>query len=213
LFVKALSEQQQVKFFHTQFDTEAFAREHHVSIQMAARELRYKWLDEVRKKEQYHFIATAHHRDDNIETVLLIFSGEQVFMACMVFLQHKVRSFDPCYHFTKANCWIMLTYTIFPFGRTSQMPRWEYDRNKIRLEIIPHIERYYPAFRSTFTENIRKWKDAGLLYDKEIAQLRRKLLEKKGDDISYPSTGSYNSLRRKLSFMKCSLHWDLLQNR
>ncbi len=46
-------------------------KSNHVSIQMAARELRYEWFQEILTDQQYNFIATAHHLNDSIETVLL----------------------------------------------------------------------------------------------------------------------------------------------
>ncbi|WP_247234392.1 tRNA lysidine(34) synthetase TilS [Telluribacter sp. SYSU D00476] len=71
LFVKELAEQYGVPFYTKRFDTAAYARDRDVSTQMAARDLRYAWFEEVRRQEGYDYIATAHHSNDAIETVLL----------------------------------------------------------------------------------------------------------------------------------------------
>ena len=61
----------QIPFYKQDFQTEDYAQAHHVSIEMAARELRYAWFDQMRDKWQAQAIAVAHHRDDQVETVLL----------------------------------------------------------------------------------------------------------------------------------------------
>ena len=70
-FVQKLAAGLDVPFFLTSFDTQKIAADNKVSIQMAARDLRYEWLEQTRKLQGYHWIVTAHHRDDQIETVLL----------------------------------------------------------------------------------------------------------------------------------------------
>ena len=61
-----------VPFHKIDFDTTAYATEHHLSIEMAARELRYSWFEEMRQRWEAQAIAVAHHRDDSVETVLTV---------------------------------------------------------------------------------------------------------------------------------------------
>ncbi|MEI6433998.1 MAG: tRNA lysidine(34) synthetase TilS, partial [Bacteroidota bacterium] len=60
-----------VDFYSEKFNTKEYAGKNGISIQMAARELRYKWFEEIRSKHGYHYIATAHHLDDQAETFLI----------------------------------------------------------------------------------------------------------------------------------------------
>src|SRR5215212_5264653 len=69
-FVRALGEKYNVQVLVKHFDTEAYAQQHKCSIQVAARELRYNWFNEISSGA---FIVTAHHADDNIETLLMNF--------------------------------------------------------------------------------------------------------------------------------------------
>lgn len=71
VFVKQLAEDMKVTFFSISFDTQDFAQQNKLSIQMAARELRYQWLEETRRQQGFDLISTAHHQDDNTETILL----------------------------------------------------------------------------------------------------------------------------------------------
>lgn len=68
LLVKQTAEKLNILFYSIRFETKDYAEKHKISIQMAARELRYQWFDQLARKYSYHRIATAHHQDDNIET-------------------------------------------------------------------------------------------------------------------------------------------------
>ena len=70
-FVRQLCVKQQVPLHTVHFDTARTAEERHISIEMAARELRYGWFEEIRQKINADAIAVAHHQDDSVETLLL----------------------------------------------------------------------------------------------------------------------------------------------
>ena len=70
-FVEELAHKLNVPFYSKSFDTAKHAIKHKLSIQMSARDLRYEWLNNLSKKEGYNKIVTAHHQDDNIETLLI----------------------------------------------------------------------------------------------------------------------------------------------
>ena len=72
-FVSDLAGKYKVDFHVVRFDTKEIAKERKISTQEAARELRYYWFEEIRKKNGYQYILTAHHADDNIETVTMNF--------------------------------------------------------------------------------------------------------------------------------------------
>ena len=70
-FVINLGKSLGIPAYTVQFETEKFAAENGISIQMAARELRYNWFEEIRKQHHLDYILTAHHKDDTIETFLI----------------------------------------------------------------------------------------------------------------------------------------------
>jgi len=72
-FVRDWAARNDVLYLEQSFDTESFAQENKLSIQMAARELRYRWFEEMRVENNFQHIVTAHHLNDSIETVLLNF--------------------------------------------------------------------------------------------------------------------------------------------
>ncbi|MBK9012991.1 MAG: tRNA lysidine(34) synthetase TilS [Saprospiraceae bacterium] len=73
-FVKKLAEEFRVEYFSIRFDTQIFAEQNKLSIQVAARQLRYEWLEQTRQQAGCQHIATAHHLDDSIETLLYNFA-------------------------------------------------------------------------------------------------------------------------------------------
>ena len=70
-FVRELCERRGVRLHTVRFDTRAAAAERHESIEMAARRLRYEWFDALRRERKLDYVAVAHHRDDNVETILV----------------------------------------------------------------------------------------------------------------------------------------------
>ena len=73
-WVRQLALGLKIPFYSKKFNTNNYAIENGLSIQMAARELRYSWFDEILEQEKYDFLATGHHLNDNLETVLLNFT-------------------------------------------------------------------------------------------------------------------------------------------
>ena len=71
-FVRSFCEANSIPFFTTSFETNNYAEEKKISIQMAARELRYVWFRQLLKNEGYSRVATAHHSNDQAETIFLI---------------------------------------------------------------------------------------------------------------------------------------------
>ncbi len=189
LFVKNLAEANNVPYFNSVADTLEFANKHKISIQMAAREIRYGWLEETRLKNNFHFIATAHHQDDVIETVLLnIFRGTGIHgLHGIASKQGKI--IRPLLPFFKKELQEYADKNTIPFREDVSNATPGYDRNRIRLDIIPFIQRLYPSFPQTFSENISKWNDADLLYTSYINQLKRKFihLHEDGHFISIPA--------------------------
>ena len=70
-YVKSLSKKYNFEYFKIDFDTKKHSEKNGISIEMAARELRYKWFEEIRAENSYNYIATAHHKDDIIETFFI----------------------------------------------------------------------------------------------------------------------------------------------
>jgi len=187
-FVKAAAENFKAKFYSNHFNTKEYANDKKISLQMAARELRYEWLEKVRKENGYHRIVVAHHLDDSIETALInMFRGTGIHgLKGIAAMNDKI--VRPLLCFYKEELKHYAEQNNISYREDSSNLTVDYDRNKIRLEIIPAIEKHFSAFHKTFSENISKWKDAALIYDQTFKKIKKQFIEQRGDEfwISIP---------------------------
>ena len=156
VFVKKWAKTLKVPYYSIVFDTKAFAEEEKLSIQVAARMLRYAWFEEIRVAEGYTYIATAHQAMDQAETVLINLSrgtGIAGFHGIPVKNGHVIRpmafaSQDDLFDFVVAQ---KLTWR-----EDSSNESTKYVRNFIRHEIIPKFEEINPQFEQSVLETSRK---------------------------------------------------------
>ena len=71
ILVKEVAKTHNLDVFTTSFETESVCKNNQQSIQMAARQLRYEWFETLQNQHGFEYILTAHHADDNLETVLI----------------------------------------------------------------------------------------------------------------------------------------------
>ncbi len=174
-FVKTLAGKYSVEFFTRSFNTQEYADENKLSIQMAARELRYTWFEEIRAKNHFNFIATAHHHDDNIETVLMhLIKGTGIRgLKGIPVKQDKI--IRPLLFTDKKN--------IIHFAKKNNLQHREddsnsstkYERNKLRLDIIPMLEEINPSFTSSFGDSLVYFNDAVLLFDEALYRIKKRI--------------------------------------
>jgi len=185
-FAATIAQLYKVQYHVKSFDTEVAAKERKVSIQMAARTLRYDWLEEVREKHKCTFVATAHHKDDEIETVLMnLVKGTGI--AGLHGIAPKIGKIIRPMLFTDKN-------SIREFAQKHQLKYREeasnesnkYERNKIRQQVIPILQEINPSFNTSFIDNISKFKEVELLYDQGIAEAKKKLLDHKNEETFIP---------------------------
>jgi tRNA(Ile)-lysidine synthase len=186
--VRRITEKNGRAFFSTRLNPVSEAAEKKISLQMAARDLRYGYFETVRKENGFHRIATAHHLDDSVETVLLHqFRGTGIHgLKGIPAINGKV--IRPLLCFFKEEVVELAREKKLAYREDASNEEGEYDRNKIRLYIIPAIEKHFPAFKKSFAENIEKWREAGQLYDESLGRWLKKTAEPQGAEtrISIP---------------------------
>ncbi len=184
IFVKSFCENNNLPFFTINFETSKFAVDNKLSIQMAARDLRYNWLEETRRENGFKFIATAHHLDDQIETIfinLLRNTGIAGLHGISVKNNYIIRPLLFAYRkdiedFVKTNKIL--------FRTDSSNNSDKYRRNYIRHQIIPAFEHLNSDFRKVVNNNIIRFRNTEIIYKKHIKEISDKLLETDGDKIT-----------------------------
>lgn len=185
-FVKQLAASRHIPFAVHRVNTLEFAAEKKLSLQQAARHLRYEALEAMRRAFSLQRIATAHHADDAVETLLLnLFRGTGI-RGLAGIPEKKGRIIRPLMPFTKDE--------LLDYARRQGLTYMEdetnyqsvYTRNKIRLEIIPVIEQHFPAFRSVLLRQLPLYRQAAELLDAVLEKKLNRLLRRLPDSQHLP---------------------------
>jgi tRNA(Ile)-lysidine synthase len=158
--VQDFADTNKIPVFITQFDTQAFANDYKLSTQVAARELRYNWFYELLETENYDYILTAHHSDDNIETFLIHLvrgSGLDGFTGIPAQNDSVIRpllafSRDEISNYASANAVL--------WREDSSNASDKYLRNKIRHDLVPILKELNPNFLTSFQNTQKYLKEA-----------------------------------------------------
>lgn len=149
-FVLELGDILDTEVFIESFETEAYADEKKISIQMAARELRYKWFSELCETLQFDYIFTAHHANDNLETVLINFirgTGLEGLTGIPDLNEYVLRPLLP---FTRNDIENFARLEDLKWREDSSNESTRYLRNKVRLEVIPKLLEINPKLIESF---------------------------------------------------------------
>jgi tRNA(Ile)-lysidine synthase len=164
-----------IPFHCRRFDTYAFARERNISVQEAARELRYSFFREVAQNQKLDRILTAHHADDNVETMLMnLFKGTGI-AGIRGILPLSGNIARPLLFVTRAEIEAYATVHGIGFVEDGSNLTDKYTRNYFRITLIPELEKMYPGAIGNIRESLSLFREAEMLYreavDAKIANL------------------------------------------
>lgn len=185
-FVTLLAEQMNVPFHTIRFDTKAFAAENKMATQEAARVLRYQWFEEIRYTHQYNYILTAHHADDNIETLLMNFFRGTGIRGLTGIREQNGWLRRPLLFARRKELEVFLNDYQLGFVQDQSNFSEDYTRNYFRNTVLPMIAKTYPEVEENILGNIRRFKDVAQVYDLEISRLRKKIITQQGTDVYLP---------------------------
>lgn len=176
-FVSHLADELNVPFFASNFDTVSYSLEHHISIQMAARDLRYHWLEQIRSDFDFHYIAVGHHQNDVMETMLLNLTRGTGISGLHGILPKKGKLIRPLLFFSRDAIDEIVKKLSIPYREDSSNESEKYARNKIRLEVIPALKKINPALEDTFEANRKRFAELEIVLDMHLEELRQKLFK------------------------------------
>lgn len=187
LFVENLAQQLEVPYFQTSFNTKEIAATQKKSIEETARDLRYAWFYELLKKHNFTCVATAHHADDNVETVVMNFFRGTGITGLKGILPKHNSIVRPLLKASKQEILQYAKDNKFHFVTDSTNAENDYTRNLFRNTILPQIEKVYPEANENILRNIDRLGDTAYLYNIKIAEIKATLLEKRGEEIFIPA--------------------------
>jgi len=167
--------------FHTiRFDTNDYAKLNGISVEMAARELRYEWFEKLRTKYDYDLIAVAHNLNDNVETLILnLVRGTGI--AGLAGMKPKAgRVIRPLLFATRQSIEQYADVRNIHFRTDSTNAETKYKRNKIRHELIPLMKELNPSVEKTINETALRLSGVNELTVPVISGIRKKIFKVKG---------------------------------
>lgn len=175
-FCKQFAKKHQIALEIKHFDTIVYAKDKRLSVEMAARELRYEWFETIRKKHGAQAIAVAHHQDDSNETMLLnLIRGTGIRGLCGIRPKNGwvVR---PLRCLSSEEITSFLNTQNLPFVTDSTNLTDAYTRNFIRIHLLPLMEKINPSVKTALTRTADHLADTETIYLQAIEQLRNKFI-------------------------------------
>jgi tRNA(Ile)-lysidine synthase len=182
-FVKLLAQKTSNQIFKIKFDTEKFASKNKLSTQIAARELRYNWFQEIIEKHNFDYVLTAHHADDNLETFLINLtrgSGLDGFTGIPKINGNIVR---PLLAFSREEILAYAKTNTIDWREDASNATTKYIRNKIRHQILPVLKEINPNLLETFAKTLENLQESKQIIEDRIATISSEVFETKNGII------------------------------
>ena len=199
-FVQELGKKYEVEVLLKKFDTEKYAADNKLSIQVAARELRYTWFNELLTKVKNNlnpevtncqlptanWLLTAHHANDNIETLLMNFFKGTGINGLHGILPKQGKIIRPLLFAKKEELTDFAKDNHVDFVEDSSNASDKYTRNYFRNQLIPDLQKVFPQVADNLLNNIDRFREIEILYQQSVDLHKKKLLEQKGKEIHIP---------------------------
>ena len=176
-FTSNLAANLDVPFFTTTFDTVKYAQQQRISIQMAARDLRYQWLEQIRCDFDFQYIAIAQHQNDVIETMILNLTRGTGIAGLHGILPKKGNIIRPLLFLNREEITKIVENKGFLYREDSSNESDKYSRNKIRLEVIPVLKELNPSLEQTFEANRKRFGELEIVLERRLEELKSELFK------------------------------------
>ncbi len=180
-FVKDIADKYSIKCYVRSFDTLKYAEENKLSIQMAARQLRYDWFEELLVENNFSCIATGHHKDDSIETFLInLIRGSGISGLCGIqMINNKI--VRPLLSFKRNQIEEFLTKKNIKYRNDSSNSDIKYLRNNIRHQLIPLLKEINPKIQETISNEIEMLNGINNIFKEKVDEIRKSIIIKRED--------------------------------
>ncbi|WP_121354539.1 tRNA lysidine(34) synthetase TilS [Flavisolibacter nicotianae] len=187
-FVRSLAGRYGVDVYVAKFETAAVAAAQKVSVQEAARALRYDWFDELRREHGFAATLLAHHADDKIETLLMnFFRGTGLEgLTGMPEEKKEARCLRPMLHLRRSEIETFAKEHRLQWVEDSSNASSKYTRNFFRNELLPQVRKVFPQAEENLLRNMERLQQVNILYKERVAELKKKVCELKGEEVHIP---------------------------
>ena len=175
-FVKSHIEKLQIPIFIKKFDTKSFSEKEKLSIQVVARNLRYKWFNTLLINNNFDYILTAHHLDDSLETFLINFTRGSGLDGLTGIPQQNGNIIRPLLVFSRNEIEAFAKESNVEWREDSSNASDKYLRNKLRHDVIPVLKELNPSLLDSFQKTISNLQQAQSLVDDASRMVYRKVV-------------------------------------
>ncbi len=184
-FVQEYATANNIPIFVTQFDTENFAKDYKLSTQVAARNLRYDWFNELLESENYDFILTAHHADDNLETFIINLSRGTGLDGLVGIPAQNHKIIRPLLFFSRQEIEDYANQNNIKWREDPSNSSDKYLRNKIRHHIIPQLKELNENFLKSFQKTQSYLKESQSMVEDATIMIYQQVAKEVGDEIHF----------------------------
>lgn len=176
-FVKILADKYAKKVYVTSFKTTDYITENKVSLQVAARELRYDWFVQIMQENDIKTLVTAHHADDNLETFIINLS-RGTGIEGLTGIPEKTNSISrPLLPFSRSEILNYAEEHKLDWREDQSNQETKYLRNKIRHKIVPELKELHPTFLANFINTQNYLSQTSVLLDGIINTIRNTIFK------------------------------------
>lgn len=184
-FVEDLARQLDCPFHQTTFDTLALAEQSSVSVQMAARELRYEWLEAVRESSGYGYVATAHHLTDAIETQFFHLARGTGLKGLLGIPPRNGQVVRPLLFASRSEITDYQEAQGLTYREDRSNAETKYTRNFIRHRILPVFRELNPSLERSLGENMQRFRESAYLMEQMLNQIEKTAKTRDGERLLY----------------------------
>ena len=174
-FVKKWCKSIDIPYTSINFDTNQYAADRKISIEMAARELRYNWFETLRRHYHAHYIAVAHHKDDSVETVLLNLIRGTGIKGLTGISSKNGYVVRPLLCISRSEIENYISERDIPYVTDSTNNEDLYLRNSLRLNVIPLLETLNPSVKDTIFRTSKNVTEAEKVYSESVQKSIKKV--------------------------------------
>lgn len=195
--VRSFCKSNDIPFHSVSFNTLEYAGKNGISIQMAARDLRYEWFEEIRSHNGYNLVATAHNLNDHIETILINLTRGSGITGLSGIKIKSGNIIRPLLFATREKISEYCRKESVVYREDKSNAETKYVRNKIRHLVIPVLKQINPSLEQTLMEESERFSDSAGIVNEHIDIIRRRLCFQSGDYIIFNQPGLAEYLRNK----------------
>lgn len=175
-----------IPFHSARFETESYAQTEGISLQMAARRLRYEWFDTLLDSEGYETVAVAHNRDDNAETFLINLLRGTGINGLTGMAPRTERVIRPLLFAGREQIEAFAAREGVGWREDSSNRELSYLRNRIRHKVIPEMERASGGARDAIANTMEHLAEAAVILNSHFDELRKELFTTEGESVTVP---------------------------